>query len=108
MKKKGKAMQEEIGTTAGAIWDALNAKGELSVAQLTKDVKGRPPLLDWAIGWLAREGKIVRCMGRISSTLSEPQRMGSKTPKNQIRLRATLPAPPRRASLTLYPSAEDV
>ena len=80
-------MQEEIGTTAGAIWHALTTKGELSLAQLKKDVKGKPPLFDWAIGWLAREGKIVRCVGRVSSTLSEPQRMGSKTPKNQIRLR---------------------
>jgi Winged helix-turn-helix domain (DUF2582) len=59
MKEKGKAMQEEIGTTAGAIWRALNTKEELSLAQLKKDVKGRPPLFDWAIGWLAREGKIV-------------------------------------------------
>ena len=24
-------MQEEIGTTAGAIWQALNAKGELTL-----------------------------------------------------------------------------
>ena len=52
-------MQEEIGTTAGAIWHALTTKGELSLAQLKKDVKGKPPLFDWAIGWLAREGKIM-------------------------------------------------
>lgn len=59
LKEKGKAMQEEIGVTAGAVWQALNTKGELSLAQLKKDVKGRPPIFDWAIGWLAREGKIV-------------------------------------------------
>ena len=52
-------MQEEIGTTAGAIWHALTTKGELSLAQLKKDVKGKLPLFDWAIGWLAREGKIM-------------------------------------------------
>jgi hypothetical protein len=52
-------MHEEIGTTAGAIWQALKTKGELSLAQLKKDIKGTPPLFDWAIGWLAREGKIV-------------------------------------------------
>ena len=51
-------IQEEIGTTAGAIWQALNTKGELSVAQLRKAVKGKPPIFDWAIGWLAREDKI--------------------------------------------------
>ena len=52
-------MHEQIGTTAGAIWQALNAKGELSLAQLKKAVKGEPPLFDWAIGWLAREDKSV-------------------------------------------------
>lgn len=52
-------MQEEVGTTAGAIWNALNTKGELSLAQLKKEVNGRGPVFDWAIGWLAREDKIV-------------------------------------------------
>ncbi len=52
-------MQEQIGTTAGAIWHALNLKGESSLTQLKKDVKGKPPLFEWAIGWLAREEKIV-------------------------------------------------
>lgn len=52
-------MQEEIGVTAGAIWQTLSNKSELSLAQLKKAVKGKPPVLDWAIGWLAREDKIV-------------------------------------------------
>ncbi len=52
-------MQEEIGTVAGAIWQALKTKGELPLAQLKKEVKGKPPIFDWAIGWLAREDKIV-------------------------------------------------
>ena len=52
-------MEEEIGITAGMIWHALNAKGELSLAQLKKEVNAKSPLFDWAIGWLAREGKIV-------------------------------------------------
>lgn len=52
-------MEEEIGITAGMIWHALNAKGELSLAQLKAEVNGKMPLFDWAIGWLAREGKIV-------------------------------------------------
>jgi hypothetical protein len=29
-------MEKEIGITAGAIWEALNTKGELSLAQLKK------------------------------------------------------------------------
>lgn len=57
--EKEATMQEGIGTTAGAIWQALNAKGELSLPQLKKAVRGKPPLFDWAIGWLAREDNIV-------------------------------------------------
>jgi hypothetical protein len=52
-------MHEEIGTVAGLIWQALNSKGALSLLQLKREVKGKTPLFDWAIGWLAREDKIV-------------------------------------------------
>ena len=52
-------MQEEIGVAAGVIWQALTTTGELPLAQLKKAVKGKPPVFDWAIGWLAREDKIV-------------------------------------------------
>ena len=52
-------MHEEIGTIAGAIWQVLNAKGELSLPRLKKEVNGTTPLFDWAIGWLAREDRIL-------------------------------------------------
>jgi hypothetical protein len=52
-------MQKEIGSIAGMIWHALNDRGELSVAQLKKEVNGTTPVFDWAIGWLAREDKVV-------------------------------------------------
>ena len=52
-------MEEEIGKTAGAIWDALNTRGEQSLSELKKAVKGKEPIFDWAIGWLARENQIV-------------------------------------------------
>jgi hypothetical protein len=52
-------MHEEIGAAAGAIWHALNNKGELSLTQLKRVAKAKTPLFDWAIGWLAREDKIV-------------------------------------------------
>jgi len=52
-------MHDEIGRTAGEIWQALNGKGELSLAQLKEEVKGKSPVFHWAIGWLAREDKIV-------------------------------------------------
>jgi hypothetical protein len=50
---------DEIGQTAGAIWHALNTHGELSLAQLKKLVEEKGPVFEWAIGWLAREDKIV-------------------------------------------------
>ena len=52
-------MNEQIGSAAGMIWNALNKKGELSLAQLKKEVKADKNVFDWAIGWLAREDKIV-------------------------------------------------
>jgi len=52
-------MHKEIGTTAGAIWQALNTKGELSLPNLKQEVEAKSPVFDWAVGWLAREDKVV-------------------------------------------------
>jgi Winged helix-turn-helix domain (DUF2582) len=52
-------MQEQTGLIAGAIWEALNTKGELTLGKLKEAVKAPAPVFDWAIGWLAREDKIV-------------------------------------------------
>jgi hypothetical protein len=52
-------MHEEIGTTAGAIWQALNAKGELGLPSLKQQVEAKSPIFDWAVGWLAREDKVI-------------------------------------------------
>jgi hypothetical protein len=52
-------MTEEIGKMAGEIWHTLESNGEMSLATLKKDLKAASPLFDWAIGWLAREDKIV-------------------------------------------------
>jgi Winged helix-turn-helix domain (DUF2582) len=57
--EKGTPVQDTIGTEAAVIWQALHSQGELSLAQLKREVKGKSPLFDWAIGWLAREDKIV-------------------------------------------------
>lgn len=51
-------MNEEIGAAAGAIWQVLQDKGEMSLTQLKKATGQSAPLLDWAIGWLAREDKL--------------------------------------------------
>ena len=55
----GAQMHEEIGTTAGAIWQALNARGELSLPSLKQQLEARSPVFEWAIGWLAREDKVI-------------------------------------------------
>jgi Winged helix-turn-helix domain (DUF2582) len=52
-------MEEEIGTAAGAIWQTLDAGGEVTLPILKKMVDCDPTVFQWAIGWLAREGKIV-------------------------------------------------
>jgi Winged helix-turn-helix domain (DUF2582) len=52
-------MSEEIGTMAGAIWQTLEANGEMTLSKLKKELNAESPLFDWAIGWLAREDKIM-------------------------------------------------
>ena len=51
-------MTDEIGAVAGNIWQRLEKGGETSYSALKKNVNAKPPLFDWAIGWLAREDKI--------------------------------------------------
>jgi hypothetical protein len=52
-------MSEPIGKVAGEIWRALEANGEMTLTKLKRELKTQSPLFDWAIGWLAREDKIV-------------------------------------------------
>ncbi|MFH0883862.1 MAG: winged helix-turn-helix domain-containing protein [bacterium] len=52
-------MENTIGTAAGVLWHYLSQHGSSSVAKLKKEVQLTPSMLDRAIGWLAREGKIV-------------------------------------------------
>jgi len=49
----------QIGDTAGAVWQALSEKGPLSYAKLLKVVPEPRDMVMHAIGWLAREGKLV-------------------------------------------------
>jgi hypothetical protein len=56
--RMGVIIEEVIGQMAG-IWYVLNTHGELSLAQIKKLVEAKGPIFEWAIGWLAREGKVV-------------------------------------------------
>jgi len=49
---------EEIGQTAGEVWRVLHANGTMSIPKLLKAVGGNKDLVQQALGWLAREGKI--------------------------------------------------
>jgi hypothetical protein len=52
-------MTQEIGLMAGKVWQTLETKGEMSLAALKKTLGTRELTADWAIGWLAREDKLV-------------------------------------------------
>jgi len=51
-------MENEIGTAAGKVWDILSKKGPLSKSQVVKFSGLSNSMVDHAIGWLAREGKM--------------------------------------------------
>lgn len=66
-------MQEQIGKTAGLIWNYLNKNGEQSLTALTKGVEADKNMFSWGLGWLAREGKIeiVKEKGKYTINLAE-------------------------------------
>ncbi|MBN8627660.1 MAG: winged helix-turn-helix domain-containing protein [Planctomycetes bacterium] len=53
-----------IGETAGVVWKVLAAKGPLSLTKLTKECEAPKDLVLQAVGWLAREDKLVFEEGR--------------------------------------------
>ena len=51
---------ESIGTVAGIVWTALSTSGKLSIKELKKITKIKADKeLYSALGWLAKEGKLV-------------------------------------------------
>lgn len=52
-------MVDKIGSAAGTIWHFLEAEGECSVTKLIKETGLENKLAQRAIGWLAKEGKLV-------------------------------------------------
>jgi hypothetical protein len=49
----------EIGEVAGAVWTVLSEKGPMNFTQLVKAVGEPRDTVMQAIGWLAREDKLV-------------------------------------------------
>jgi hypothetical protein len=50
---------EEIGATAGKVWNFLHKRGESSLSAVERGVGAPKQLVCMAIGWLAREGKLA-------------------------------------------------
>jgi len=56
---------EDVGVAAGLIWQLLNEKGELKMADMKSEIDGPADLVVAAVGWLAREQKLrIRNSGR--------------------------------------------
>ncbi len=52
-------MINEIGESAGRVWQYLNDRGPATAREINKALKLDEALLYIAIGWLAREDKLV-------------------------------------------------
>ena len=51
-------ISERVGTTAGMVWRQLVEGGPQTLTQLKKKLNGESDLVNFAVGWLAREDKI--------------------------------------------------
>ncbi len=52
------AVNHEVGETAGVVWNLLNQDGPQTLAELKKKLDGNAELMNFAVGWLAREDKV--------------------------------------------------
>ncbi|HHJ40123.1 MAG TPA: hypothetical protein ENJ86_11820 [Methylothermaceae bacterium] len=50
---------EEIGEAAGKVWQCLNKLGDVSPSKLASETGLSTKEVQRAIGWLAREGKLI-------------------------------------------------
>jgi predicted transcriptional regulator len=51
-------MLTEIGSAAGSVYCYLAKNGEVTLANLKKNLDLKPDMITYSLGWLAREGKI--------------------------------------------------
>ena len=49
----------QIGVTAGVVWETLQDEGAMSLPQLVKQIDAPRDVVMQAVGWLAREDKIL-------------------------------------------------
>ncbi len=51
-------MAQDIGETAGKVWQCLKEKGPTTVSKMVQELKCPRDQVHRAIGWLAREDKL--------------------------------------------------
>ena len=51
-------MTEQIGTTAGRVWEFLRSNAPATASQIQTGINVDAALTNQALGWLAREGKL--------------------------------------------------
>jgi len=66
-------MTEKIGTAAGKVWHFLKRNGAATATAISRGIGEDAATTHQAIGWLAREGKLVaeRATKRVRYTLRE-------------------------------------
>lgn len=51
-------LQDQIGMSAGQIYEFLNNNGETTFSKMKKELDLKGNFADLGLGWLAREGKV--------------------------------------------------
>jgi hypothetical protein len=49
----------QVGEVAGKVWHTLNSEGPQTVLQLKKKLNATGDLVNFGVGWLAREDKVL-------------------------------------------------
>ena len=52
-------VKDQVGLTAGKVWQQLSKGGPQTLTQLKKKLNGESDLVNFAVGWLAREDKVA-------------------------------------------------
>ncbi len=58
-----------VGEMAGIVWSYLESHGEAPTSKMMREVGQSRDMLQRAIGWLAREDKLVLCKSGAAETI---------------------------------------
>ena len=68
--ESGTPVTDQVGVTAGEIWQLLSTSSGISMAKIAKQVDAPRDLVMQAVGWLARENKIQIIENKRVKTIS--------------------------------------